>query len=423
MRDLQQLPQLADSLSYLYVEHCVIEKHQQAIKLVDQEGVTMVPVAALNVLLLGPGTSITHAAIKVLAESGCSLVWVGEDGTRCYAQGGGETRKGYRLLHQARLASDPTLRLAVCRRMYQMRFQQVLDPSLTLEQLRGMEGARVRSTYNSLSVRYHVPWNGRLYDRAHWDKNDPINTAICAANALLNGLCHAAIVAGGYSPGLGFIHNGLQLSFVYDIADLYKVEITLPIAFQVVAESMQGIEARVRKACRTAFKEHKLLQRILPDIEYILDIPTEISRAGKGADEDPGRPEPLWDIENLLGTPDLERAAELSKGLPPESATLPAPLNSPVVERTLELTQKVGLEQRRQRAIEGLANGWKVYPIDEHTWHVHTQTDKPPYTIQKQNGNWICDCPDFQRSGLGMCKHTFAVKLSLQTAIEDTELV
>jgi CRISPR-associated protein Cas1 len=294
MRDLHELPKLRDGLSYLYLEHGRIEQKHKAVELVDKQGRTMIPAAALAVLMLGPGTSITHAAVKALSDNGCLIVWVGEDGTRCYAQGGGETRKAYHLLEQAELARDPIKRLEVVMRMYRYRFADKLLPGLSLEQIRGLEGVRVRQAYARASKASGVPWHGRRYDRRNWNSGDPVNRALSAANALLNGLCHAAIVSGGYSPALGFIHTGKQLSFVYDIADLYKVRVTIPVAFQVVAESTQNVHGRVRQACRDAFKEYQLLKRILPDIENLLDLSSDVLTAGEEADSDSARPEPLW---------------------------------------------------------------------------------------------------------------------------------
>lgn len=298
MRNLHALPQLADSLSYLYLEHGRLERDTHAVVFRDAEGGCIaIPVAALAVLMLGPGTSVTHAAVKTLAENGCLLVWTGEDGIRLYAQGGGETRKAYRLLHQARLATDPTQRLAVVRRMYAARFGQSLDPAWTLEQIRGMEGQRVRQAYAQASQTYGVPWHGRRYDRNNWVRSDPVNRALSAAHALLNGICHTATVSGGYSPALGFIHTGKQLSFVYDIADLYKVEITIPLAFRVVAESGEssGLEARVRQACREAFRNMRLLERILPDIDRLLEAPRAPDESDY--DSDPAAPGPWDDAE------------------------------------------------------------------------------------------------------------------------------
>jgi len=152
----------------------------------------------------------------------------------------------------------------------------------------------VRKAYAEASKTYGIKWEGRNYDRGNWSAADPVNRALSAANACLNGLCHAAIVSGGYSPGLGFVHTGKQLSFVYDIADLYKVDITVPLAFQMAAESTHNLESRVRHACRDAFHAYKLLENILPDIDRMLGITAEALAAGDEADADPARPEPWW---------------------------------------------------------------------------------------------------------------------------------
>lgn len=295
MQDLHELPKLRDSLSYLYVEHAVLNQKDHAIEYIrEDEGRVMIPVAALSVLMLGPGTKITHAAIRTLADNGCSVVWVGEEGTKFYAQGGGETRRSFHTLRQAELSCNPHLRLEVVRRMYQMRFPEPLAVDLTLEQIRGMEGSRVRSAYYQASKTYSVPWQGRSYDRGNWGNSDPINRALSAANALMNGLCHTAIVSGGYSPALGFIHTGKQLSFVYDIADLYKAEVTIPLAFQVVSESIEKVEARVRRSCREKFREIKLLERILPDIDKLLGIDSLPAEGMEDYESDPALPAPWW---------------------------------------------------------------------------------------------------------------------------------
>ena len=296
MRNLQELPKLRDSLSYLYLEHGRLEQDSKSVAFVDKNnGVTPIPAAALSVLMLGPGTSVTHAAIKALADNGCLLVWTGEDATRMYAQGSGETRKAYHLLRQAELAGDPAKRLGVVRRMYEIRFAEPLEPALTLPQIRGLEGVRVREAYAQASRDFGVEWTGRRYDRQKWSNADPINQAISSANALLNGLCHAAIVSGGYSPALGFIHTGKQLSFVYDIADLYKTEITIPVAFWSVSAGTQDLSKRVRRGCREAFKTQRLLDRILPDIDRLLDAANLEPANAPDTDADPAAPTPWWE--------------------------------------------------------------------------------------------------------------------------------
>lgn len=293
--DLHVLPKVRDGLSYLYVEHCRVDQDAKAIAVHDETGKTPVPCAALSLLMLGPGTTITHAAVRVLAESGCLAAWVGEEGVRFYAQGMGETRSARGILRQAWLCSDPGRRLEVVTRLYDMRFPDDLPAGMTLQQIRGREGARVRHAYARASQEYGVPWEGRAFRRDDWRSADPVNRALSVANSCLYGVCHAAIVAAGYSPGLGFIHTGKALSFVYDVADLYKVDLAIPVAFVAAADGSDGLEGRVRKLCRDLFRERRLLARIVPDIQFAL------AAGGQGGDAeldaDAALPGGLWDPE------------------------------------------------------------------------------------------------------------------------------
>lgn len=293
--DLHVLPKVRDSWTYLYVEHCKIEQEDKAIAVYDKDGKVPVPCAALTTLMLGPGTSISHAAIRALAENGCLVFWTGEEAVRFYAQGMGETRSARNLLRQARLWADPKTHLEVVIRMYRMRFGEMLDESLTLQQIRGKEGIRVRGAYAEASRRSGVAWSSRTYQRDLWGGADPINRALSAANSCLYGVCHAAIVSAGYSPALGFVHTGKMLSFVYDVADLYKVEMAIPIAFDVVAKGTKDVEGRVRRALRDRFRDERLLQRIVPDIEHALGF--DAARAGdeEAYDDDAAYPGGLWD--------------------------------------------------------------------------------------------------------------------------------
>jgi CRISPR-associated protein Cas1 len=272
MKDLHILPKVRDSWSYVYVEHAKIDQEDKAIALHDANGKVPVPCATLSLLLLGPGTSITHAAIRALADNGCMVGWCGEGAVRFYALGTGETRSAQRLLWQSWLCSDPQRRLRVVRRMYELRFPDSLDSALTLQQIRGKEGIRVREAYARASRATGVPWTGRSYQADSWSSADPVNRALSCANSCLYGVCHAAIVAAGYSPALGFIHTGKMLSFVYDIADLYKATTTIPAAFRAVAEGTDGLERRVRYACRDQFHSERILQRIVSDIDRVLEV-------------------------------------------------------------------------------------------------------------------------------------------------------
>jgi CRISPR-associated protein Cas1 len=300
MKDLRILPKIRDSWTYLYVEHARIDQEDKGICLHDEKGRVHVPCASLSILMLGPGTTVTHAAVMTMAEAGCLVAWCGEQGIRFYAQGMGETRSAANLLQQARIWADPTSHLHVVRRMYTMRFPDPLPEGLTLRQIRGKEGARVRTAYSQASEQYGVPWSGRNYDRVDWDRSDPVNRALSAANACLYGVSHAAIVAAGYSPSLGFIHTGKMLSFVYDVADLYKMELTVPAAFMEVAKGTQKLESRVRYRCRDLFADQRLLDRIVVDLANLFDLGAD-SGPVSAVDLETALPGELWDPDGHIG--------------------------------------------------------------------------------------------------------------------------
>ncbi len=296
VRDLHLLPKIRDSWSYLYVEHCRIDQEDKAIAIHDAGGKTPVPCAMLALLMLGPGTTITHAAVRTLAENGCLVMWCGEEAVRFYAVGMGETRSSRNLLAQARLCADPVTRIAVGVRMYRMRFDESVPDDLTLQELRGREGIRVRQAYAAASRETGIAWGGRSYRSSNWRSADPVNRALSCANSCLYGLCHAAIVSAGFSPALGFIHTGKMLSFVYDIADLYKTEVSIPAAFAAVGQGDAQIETRVRKACRDAFHTTRLLERTVPDIYSALGLDQNDLAAEQALFEsDQAAPGGLWD--------------------------------------------------------------------------------------------------------------------------------
>ena len=282
MRTLHELPPFRDRWSYLYLEYGELDQQASGLVFHNTAAFTPLPINQLSLLMLGPGTTVTHAAVRALAGNNCLLAWVGEEGVRMYAHSTGGTFSARRLIAQARLAIDPDQRLAVAKRMYGKRFPGGDLDSKSLEQIRGMEGARVRAAYAQLAARYSIGWDGRRYDQDQWSAADPVNRALSAANACLYGISHAAIVSAGYSAGLGFIHTGKLLSFVYDVADLYKTEVTVPAAFRVAATEREGVERKVRLACRQAFHDAKLMDRILPDIAEVL------ADAGDDLGESPG---------------------------------------------------------------------------------------------------------------------------------------
>jgi CRISPR-associated protein Cas1 len=208
--------------------------------------------------------------VALAARAGCLLVWIGEAGVRLYAAGQPGGARADRLLYQARLALDEATRLRVVRRMYALRFGEEPPERRSVDQLRGIEGARVKALYANHARLHGVPWRGRKYDPSQWDASDLPNRCLSAATAALYGLCEAAVLAAGYAPAIGFLHTGKPLSFVYDVADVYKFETVVPLAFRIAARRPAQPEGEVRRACRDVFRRANLLERLIPGIEEML---------------------------------------------------------------------------------------------------------------------------------------------------------
>lgn len=268
--DIQALPQITDRITFLYLEHCKINRQDNAITVLDEKGITNIPSGIISVLLLGPGTEITHRAIELIGDSGISICWVGEHGVRYYAGGRPLTHSSRLILKQAELVSNQRKHLDVVKKMYSIRFPDEDVSGSTLQQLRGREGSRIRKVYKEASKKWGVPWNGREYDHENFNASDPVNQALSAGHACLYGLAHAVICTIGCSPALGFVHVGHECSFVYDIADLYKAEITIPIAFEVAAQETEDISRAVRHRVRDEMVKLRLLERMVKDIKYLL---------------------------------------------------------------------------------------------------------------------------------------------------------
>ena len=269
--ELQALPRIGDRMTFLYLEHCVLNRQDSAITVTDDKGTVFVPAAAISVLLLGPGTKVTHRAMELIGDAGVSVLWVGEHGVRYYAGGRALTHRSELLIRQAELVSNTRLRLNVVRQMYSMRFPEEDVSQLTLQQLRGREGARIRSAYRQAAKKWNIPWNGRTYDPENFEDGDAVNQALSSGHACLYGAAHAVIQALGCSPGLGFVHVGHECSFVYDIADLYKAEITIPLAFELAATAdKEEIGSAMRRRTRDAMVQCHLMERMVRDIRTLL---------------------------------------------------------------------------------------------------------------------------------------------------------
>ncbi|KQB87182.1 type I-E CRISPR-associated endonuclease Cas1e [Corynebacterium lowii] len=281
----QELARMEDRISFLYVERATLHSAANALTITDQRGVAHVPATALAVLMLGPGTRVTHKAMALLGDAGCSIVWVGERGVRYYAHGRPPAKTARMAARQARIVSNQRSRLNCARAMYAMRFPGEDVSALSMAQLRGREGARMKRIYAAESQRTGVAWNRRSYNPNDFDAGDPINKALTSANAALYGIVHAVIVGLGFVPALGVVHTGTDRSFVYDIADLYKAEVTIPAAFDAVAgaasEAAGGevdsanISTGVRRLVRDSVVRLRLMERIVKDLYALMGVTEE----------------------------------------------------------------------------------------------------------------------------------------------------
>ncbi|MGW0789785.1 type I-E CRISPR-associated endonuclease Cas1e [Streptomyces sp. NPDC002911] len=281
----RELTRVGDRSSFVYLERCVVHRDAHAITAEDAEGTTHIPSATIGTLLLGPGTRITHQAMSVLGECGAGVVWVGEQGVRFYAGGRALSRSSALVEAQATAWANRRTRLTVARDMYRLRFPDEDPSGLTRHELLGHEGTRVKACYRAESARTGVPWHGRQYTPGDFTAGDAPNQAITAAAQCMYGIAHAVVAALGCAPGLGFVHSGHELSFVLDIADLYKTEIGIPVAFDAAAEGPEDVGSRTRRALRDAINRTSLLDRCVHDIKLLLGVGS--AAAGSADSGDP----------------------------------------------------------------------------------------------------------------------------------------
>ena len=256
----------------IFIQYGQIDVKDGAFVVIDKTSAERmhIPVGSVACIMLEPGTRVSHAAVKLAAATGTLLIWVGEAGVRLYSAGQPGGARSDKLLYQAKLALDEDLRLKVVRKMFEMRFGEPAPERRSVNQLRGIEGARVKKTYELMAKQYGVQWKGRRYNAKDWEAGDVINQCLSAATSCLYGVTEAAVLAAGYAPAVGFIHSGKPLSFVYDVADIFKFETVVPVAFKVAAKRPSQPDREVRIACRDSFRSSKLLKRIIPSIEEML---------------------------------------------------------------------------------------------------------------------------------------------------------
>lgn len=266
------LPRIVDRYPFLYLERGRLEIDDSSIKWIDAEGTCIrLPVATLNCLLLGPGTSVTHEAVKVASASNCHICWVGEDSLLFYAAGITPTANTRNLQRQAMLSADPKLSLAVARALFARRFPGEDVSMKSLQELMGMEGYRVRELYVKKAEEYGVGWKGRSFTPGKFELSDLTNRILTSTNAALYGLLSSIVHSLGYSPHLGFIHSGSPLPFIYDLADLYKGDCCVDLAFSLTRSlAGQYNKYTVSEAFRQRVLSCNLLECVVSDIEKLI---------------------------------------------------------------------------------------------------------------------------------------------------------
>jgi CRISPR-associated endonuclease Cas1 len=268
----ESLPQVKDKYPFIYLERGRLEIDDSSLKWIDAEGnVVRLPIATLNTILLGPGTSLTHEAVKTATAANCSICWVGEDSLLFYAAGHLPTASTRNFRHQAMLSCNKKSALEVARRMFAYRFPDADLAGKSLKEMMGMEGSRVRSLYQQKAEHYGVGWKGRQFTPGKMELSDTVNQILTSTNAALYGILCSATHAMGYSPHMGFVHSGSPLPFIYDLADLYKETLCIDLAFSLTREMAGRYN---KELVSTRFRERviqmDLLARIGKDLPLLL---------------------------------------------------------------------------------------------------------------------------------------------------------
>ena len=268
------IPQVKDKYPFVYLEHGRLEIDDSSVKWIEATGhVISIPCATVNTILLGPGTSVTHAAIKSMSESNCTVCWIGSDSLLYYATGETPTANTYNLKKQISLYSNSKKKLETARTLFSFRFPDLELKEKSLSEMMGMEGYRVKALYKNVAEKYEIPWDGRNYIPGKINLSDTTNKILTCCNVALYGILLSVVHALGFSPRIGFIHSGCPLPFVYDIADLYKPEVSIDLAFKLTKE-MGGeyIKDVVADAFRERICNNNILERSVKDIGKIMGV-------------------------------------------------------------------------------------------------------------------------------------------------------
>lgn len=271
----------ADRHGLLWLEYGKLSVEDGTLRFVAAQSETLdagdyaIPYQAVSMILLGPGTSLTQDVLRLCARHGTLIAAVGEGGVKIYtAPPMGQGRSDVARRHAERWA-EPKLRLDTARRLYAWRFGRVL-PHRDIETLRGIEGARIKESYKLIAQRFGIQWQGRRYDRQNPTAADLPNQAINHAATFVEAAADLAVAAVGALPPLGFIHEDSSNAFTLDIADLYRVDLTLPLAFGAARAFLDGktdnLEREIRKQAAKLFRQEKLIPRMIDRIKELLDV-------------------------------------------------------------------------------------------------------------------------------------------------------
>ena len=255
---------ISDKFNFVYAERSIVSQKQGNLIFLDKNGESQYPIGLISCLFLGPGTKITHSAIRTASLNKCSLIWVGEDLVNCYSYIGNENRTTENFMKQLDLYNNH--RSTVAYNFFKFRFKEYIKNPKTITQLMGVEGFLMKNIYSDFAKKYNIPWNKREKD-GEWEKNSDINKAISVCNSVLYGITNSVLVALGYNSSLGFIHSGNSLSLVYDVADLYKIELCLPTAFELLSEKPYEIEKESRLRIKNKIKDINLMEKMVLDLE------------------------------------------------------------------------------------------------------------------------------------------------------------
>lgn len=262
-KNKQLLTKAIDRISFLYIEYAKLEQSEFGIQIRREDKIAEVPITTITCLILGPGTSITHRAVENIAKAGCSICWMGSDLAVFYTYGLPTTEKAKNILTQAKFHESKMLHTEVIHKMFEYRYPDSHIKSKTIQELRGMEGQRVKAVYNEMAQKYQVPWSGRRYNLKNFDGDDLVNKYLSALNHVFYAITCAVIQMLGYSPALGFIHTGHVNAFVFDVADLFKEELTIPLAFKLASDTTEFDRNRMLTEYRSELFSKKIVKRMV----------------------------------------------------------------------------------------------------------------------------------------------------------------